>query len=136
MGGAYNYIALVEANVIDTVGNSFSLGQAQKVVHIDLTSLLPPRLACLLKVADQLTLFGIDTNDRPLAAQVRLSPAGQVAKLLITVGRLLARQPFVIDPQRIILPFQQPTDRRQAEVIIAGQGLLNFAQRLVRPFQA
>ena len=128
-------IAQVMADVIDTVGNSFALGQTQKVVDMHLASLLAPLFAGLLKVADQLRLFRIDTDDRPVVTQVSLPIADQVAKLLIPVGRWFARYPFVIDPQRIILGLQQATDCRQTDRILARQGLLDFAQRLVRPFQ-
>lgn len=136
MRRADNDIAQVMGDVIDAVGNSFALGQTQKVVYIHLAPLLAPLFASLLKVTDQLRLFRIDTDDRPVVAQVSLPIADQVAKLLIPVGRWFARYPFVIDPQRIISDLQQATDRRQTDRILARQGLLNFAQRLVRPFQS
>ncbi len=135
VGGAHDNIALVRANIIDTIRDGFALSRVQKIIHIDLTSLFPPLLPGLLKVADQLTFFGIDTDDRPLAVQVSLTPAPNVAKLLVPMGRLLARYSFVVDPQRIILGLQQATNRRQTDGILRRQSLLDFAQRLVRPFQ-
>lgn len=136
MRGADNDVAPVMGDIIDTVGNSFALGQTQKVVDIHLPSLLPPLFASLLKVTDQLRLFGIDTDGRPVVAQISLPIANQVTKLLIPVRPLFACYPLVIDPQRIISGLQQATDRRQADRILARQGLLDFAQRLVGPFQA
>lgn len=135
MGRTHDHIALVMANVIDPIRDGFALSRVQKVVHIDLASLLPPLRSGLLKVADQLPLFGIDTDDRPMAVQISLTPAPDVAKLLVAVGRLLARHSFVIDPQRIILGLQQATNRRQTDGIVYRQSLLDFAQGLVRPFQ-
>lgn len=136
MGRAHDDIALVLTDVIDPVGDGFSRGQVQKIVHIDLPPLLAPLRSGLLKIADQLPLFGIDTDGGPMAPQISLSPAHNIAKLLITVRRLLARHPFVIDPQRIILGSEQATNRRQADRILSRQGFLDFAQRLVCPLQA
>ena len=129
------HIALMMAHIVDAIGDGFALGRVQKVIHVHVAPLLPPLDPGLLKVADQLTLFGINTDDRPMATQICLSPAPNITELLVTVGRLLARQPFVIDPQRIILPLQQATNRRQTDGILPGQGFLDFAQRLVRPLQ-
>lgn len=128
-------IALVMADVIDPIRDGFALSQVQKVVHIDLAPLLPPLYPGLLKVADQFTLFGINTDGWPTAAQISLSPAHNVTKLWVTVGRLFARHSFVIDPQRISSCLQQTTNRRGADGILRGQGFLNFAQRFVRPLQ-
>ena len=136
MRDAHPNVALVVTNVIDAVGDDFALGRVQKVVHIHVAPLLPPFRPGLLKVADQLTLFGIDTDGWPMATLISLSPTAEGAKLLVTVGRLFAGQPFVIDPQRIILPLQQPTNRRQTDRILGCQGFLDFAQRLVRPLQS
>ena len=136
MRRAHDDITLVMAEVIDAIGDGFALGRTQKVVDIDLASLLPPFHPGLLKVADQLALFGIDTDGWPMAALISLSPANKVTKLLVTVGRLLSCHPFVVDPQRIISCLQQTTNRRQTDRMYRHQGLLDFAQRLVRPFQS
>ena len=133
---AHHDETLVMTDVIDAIGNGFALGQVQKVVHIHLAPLLPPFRPGLLKVANQLTLFGIDTDGRPTAAQISLSPAPKVAKLLVPLRRLLPGHSFVIDPQRIISQLQQATNRRQTDRIRCRQGLLDFAQRLVGPLQA
>lgn len=128
-------VTLVMADVIDPIGDGFALGRVQKVIDIHVTPLLSPLHSRLLKVADQLTLFGINTDDGPTAAQISLSPAHDVAKLLIPMRRLLASEPFVIDPQRIISGLQQATNRWQTDQIFRRQGFLDFAQRFVGPFQ-
>ncbi len=136
MRGAYPDIALIMSDVIDAIGNGFALSRVQKVVHIDLASLLSPFLAGLLKIADQFTLFGIHTDDRPTAAQISLSPTDNIPKLLVSMWRLLASDPLMVDPQGIIALLQQPADGWQANPICWLQGALDFSQRFVRPFQA
>lgn len=106
MRGAHPDIAVIMSDVIDAIGNGFALSRVQKVVHIDLAPLLSPFLARLLKIADQFTLFGIHTDDRPTVAQISLSPADDIAKLLVSMRRLLAGDPLMVDPQGIIALLQ------------------------------
>ena len=128
--------ALIVPDVVNAVGNGFSVSQTGKVVHIHLSSPLTPCLTRVLKIANHLCFLGIDTNDWPAATYISLTPADNIAKLLISFRELLTGHPFVVNLQRIILLLQQTADRWRTDRLTRfSQNRLNFTQRLVCPFQ-
>ncbi len=124
------------SDVVNTVGNGFSLSQTWKVVHIHRPFRLTPGSTRVLEIANPLAFLGIDTDNRPAPTHIKLTPADDIAQLLVSPWGLLSGDTFVIDLQRIITFLQQTADGGRADgVTLFSQSRLNFTQRFVRPFQ-
>ena len=58
--------ASIVRQIIDPVRNGFAQSFLREIMHIDIVWLLPPCLARILEVANQLLLLGINADDGPV----------------------------------------------------------------------
>jgi hypothetical protein len=116
-------------------GPSYSI--LWKIMHIDLFGFLTPNTACILEVADQLLLLGVDTECR-LAGGLMLSSLCQnVLELEISLWLFLSDKFFDIGPQSVVVCPEQSTDHRQADLMtLLTETALDISQTAVEPLVA
>jgi len=105
----------VVVQVINAVGHRSSVGILWKVVAIHVQRLLTPNSPSILKITDQLFLFGIDTQTRLRSFFMPGAFRLNVLELPITLRMRLPLDRFAIDAQAVIAPFEQPTNHRQTD---------------------
>ena len=85
MGDAYEDCASVGEQVIDTVRDRDADGVGTEIVIIDAHGRAVPLHPVVLEVADQFSLFGIDTDHGKSLAFKAVTQRGEVTELLVTV---------------------------------------------------
>lgn len=105
-------IALVMGQVINAIRHSPTQRILTKVMDMDLFRLLGPLATLIAKVADELLLLGIDTDNRIAIGEKQLLDPPDVAELFVPVGMIWASQTFAIAVESIFQFLQQAAHRR------------------------
>jgi len=106
---------MVQAGIVNAVGNGATLGIAGEIVIVDVLGLFFPAGSRVLEFAYPLLFLRIDANNGMSACRKSLALTMDIGELLIahpSRGRVtVARfQPLVIHPQAESELFQQTTD--------------------------
>jgi hypothetical protein len=99
--------------------------------------LVCPSHTRVLEIADQLTFFGVDTDDRQATTLEALTQVADVEKLFIAIRTGVGGQLLVVDAEGIAHLPQQPRDRVGADlnaVVTERHG--HLGGRAARPLEA
>jgi len=86
----------IVSDIVNAVGNGFSLSQTWKVIHIHIPPFLTPRPTRVLKIANMLSFLGIHTDNKAIHEANKLDASGQYSETVRLVQEI-AYQRYVCD---------------------------------------
>ncbi len=127
-------VTLLVSLIIDAIGPRARQGIVGKIVHIDLGSLLTPKLSSLIEGANQLLFLGVNADDGPACQSEGLALALQIEELGITRWMVFGCQAFDIAFASDLGLIQPATNRLSAQAMpLIPQGTLQTAQTAHNP---